>query len=90
MESVTINSSTMAKTSDDSAGIGNGFVDNALIESIWKALDGRVDRDQITQAILEVEAGYQNARVKNLHTDIHTPRGLEKTKWKHRKVNHYG
>ncbi|KPK06585.1 MAG: hypothetical protein AMJ56_14395 [Anaerolineae bacterium SG8_19] len=64
MESITINSSTIAKTADDSAGIGNGFVDNALIESIWKALDSRVDREQITQAILEAEAGYKNARVK--------------------------
>ena len=49
---------------DDSAGIGSGFVDNALIESIWKTLDGRLDREQIRQAILEAEAGYQNAHVK--------------------------
>jgi hypothetical protein len=42
----------------------SGMVDNALIESIWKALDSRVDREQITQAILEAEAGYKNARVK--------------------------
>ena len=65
MESVTINSSTIARAADDeSASIGSGYVDNALIESIWKALDGRVDREHIRQAILEVEAGYQNASVK--------------------------
>ena len=65
MESVTINSSTIAMAGDaDSAGLGSGYADKALIESIWKALDGRVDREQIRQAILEAAAGYQNASVK--------------------------
>ena len=65
MESVSVNSSTIARVGDDeSASVGSGFVDNALIESVWKVLDGRVDREHIRQAILEVEAGYQNASVK--------------------------
>jgi len=61
----TINSSIIAKAGDgDGAVIGSGYVDKALIESIWKALGGRVDREQIRQASLEAEAGYQNATVK--------------------------
>jgi len=63
--SITTNSSTIAQAGDgDSAGIRSGYVDKALTESIWKALDGRVGREQIRQAILEAEAGYQNATVK--------------------------
>jgi hypothetical protein len=63
--SIRIDSPTIARAGDaDSAGLGSGYADKALIESIWKALDGRVDREQITQAILEAAARYQNARVK--------------------------
>ena len=63
--SIRINSSTIARgADDDSASIGSGYADKALIESIWKALDGRVDREHIRQAILEAAAGYQNATVK--------------------------
>ena len=65
MESVSVNSSTIARAADDeSASVGSGYADNALIESVWKVLDGRVDREQIRRAILEAEAGYQNATVK--------------------------
>jgi hypothetical protein len=65
MKSVTINSSTIARGADaDSVDLGSGYADKALIESIWKALDGRVDRGHIRQAILEAAAGYQNATVK--------------------------
>ena len=63
--SIRIDSPTIAQAGDgDGAGMGGGHVDKALVESIWKALDGRVDREQIRQASLEAEAGYQNATVK--------------------------
>ena len=38
--------------------------DDTLVELIWKELNGRVDREQIRQAILKVKATYQDATVK--------------------------
>jgi hypothetical protein len=62
--SIRIDSPTIAQAGvGDGADMGSGHVDKALVESIWKALDGRVDRRHIRQAILEAEAGYQNATV---------------------------
>ena len=49
---------------DDRASSTSGNIDNALIESIWKELNGRVDREYISQAVLEASARYQHAPIK--------------------------
>jgi len=49
---------------DERVSIASENTDNALIESIWEELNGRVDRDNINQAVLEARARYQNAAIK--------------------------
>jgi hypothetical protein len=62
--SIEKNSSIETKTEvDDRASTTSGNIDNALIESIWKEMDGRVDRDNINQAVLEARARYQQATI---------------------------
>ena len=58
------NSSIETKTEvDDRASTTSGSIDNALIESIWNEMNGRVDRDNINQAVLEARARYQQATI---------------------------
>ena len=49
---------------DARASSTSGNIDNALIESIWKELNGRVDREYIRRAVLEAKARYQHATIK--------------------------
>ena len=59
------NSGIETKTEvDDRISIASGNIDNALIESIWKELNGRVDREDISRAVLEAKARYQHAAIK--------------------------
>ena len=49
------------------AGVDDGtrsFDQNSLIETIWKECHGRIEREQIRQAILKAEAKYQTATIK--------------------------
>ena len=63
--SIGINSGIETKTEvDDHTSIASGNIDNALIESIWKELNGRVDREDIRRAVLEAKARYHNAATK--------------------------
>ena len=59
------NSGIETKTEvDDRISIASGNIDKALIESIWKELNGRLDREDISRAVLEAKARYQNATIK--------------------------
>ena len=59
------NSGIETKTEvDDRISIASGNIDNALIESIWKDLNGRVDREYIRRAVLEARARYKHATIK--------------------------
>ena len=59
------NSGIETKTEvDDRISIASGNIDNALIELIWKELNGRLDREDISRAVLEAKARYQNATIK--------------------------
>lgn len=49
---------------DDRASSRSGNIENALIESIWKDLNGRVDREHIRRAVLEARARYKHATIK--------------------------
>jgi len=49
---------------DDRATSTSGNIENALIESIWKDLNGRVDREYIRRAVLEARARYKHATIK--------------------------
>ena len=63
--SIGIKSSIETKAEvDDRASSTSGNIDNALIESIWKELNGRVDRDYIRRAILEASEKFQHAPIK--------------------------
>lgn len=63
--SIAINSSIETKTEfDDRASSPRGNIDNVLIESIWKELNGRVDREYISRAVLEARARYKHATIK--------------------------
>ena len=58
------NSGIETKTEvDDRISIASGNIDNALIESIWKELNERVDREDISRAVLEAKARYQHAAI---------------------------
>ena len=49
---------------DDNGSIISEPVIEAMIESIWRELNGRVERDHIRQMVMEVKANYQHAIVK--------------------------
>ena len=49
---------------DERVSIASENTDNALIESIWEELNGRVDREIISQTVLEANTRYQNAAIK--------------------------
>lgn len=49
-----------AVTVDDSF---SNYVDEALVEKIWRNLDKQITRDQIRQAALEVAADFREARI---------------------------
>ncbi len=53
------------KTGDvERVSIASETIDHALIESICKELNGRVDREYIRLAVLEAKARYQHATIK--------------------------
>jgi hypothetical protein len=63
--SIAVNLSTRSPNGHAvSDSIANGTDDHTLVESIWEELNGRVDREQIRQAILEANARYRDATVK--------------------------
>ena len=63
--SIRKNSGIETKTEvDDRISIASGNIDNALLESIWKELNGRVDRGDISLVNLEAKARYHNAAIK--------------------------
>ena len=41
-----------------------GNIDDTLEQSIWQELNGRVDREYISRAILDANARYQNSAIK--------------------------
>ena len=49
---------------NDRESSSSGNIDNALIESIWKDLNGRIDREYIRRAVLEARARYKHATIK--------------------------
>jgi hypothetical protein len=49
---------------DDHESSTSENIDNALIESIWKELNGRADREIISRTVLEARASYQHATIK--------------------------
>ena len=44
---------------NDRESSSSGNIDNELIESIWKDLNGHVDREYIRRAVLEARARYK-------------------------------
>jgi hypothetical protein len=49
---------------DDHASNTSGYIENALIESIWKDLNGCVEREYIRRVVLEARARYEHATIK--------------------------
>jgi len=39
------------------------YVDDALVETLWKDLDGQVSRQQIARAVKELASRFENATV---------------------------
>jgi hypothetical protein len=48
---------------DDRPSSSNVNIDNALIESIWNDLNGRVDREYICRTVLEASTRYKHATI---------------------------